>query len=57
MDDAKLDRIGDLYQEIGQLVIDMIPEEWRKVYIYSEMEEEGGCNATLKMQHPYRIYN
>lgn len=51
MVDAKLDRIGNFYQQIGQLVINMIPEEWRKVYIYAEIEEEGGEYFFLLLPH------
>jgi uncharacterized protein (TIGR01741 family) len=40
LDEAKVEPI---FQEIAQTVIDMIPEEWSKVYLYSEMEAEGGC--------------
>jgi uncharacterized protein (TIGR01741 family) len=42
MDDEKLNRIGRKYREIAQLVIDIIPEEWEKVYVYGEMQEDGG---------------
>jgi uncharacterized protein (TIGR01741 family) len=40
LDDAK---VGPIYQQIAQIVIDMIPEKWEKVYLYSKMEEVGGC--------------
>ncbi|MBN2909202.1 antitoxin YezG family protein [Polycladomyces sp. WAk] len=36
MDHAKLDR---MYQTIAQTVIEMIPEEWMKVYLYGEVME------------------
>lgn len=44
MNDEKLNRIGRKYQQIAQLVNDMIPEEWERVYIYGEMEKDGGTN-------------
>lgn len=28
-----------LYQQIGETVNDMIPEDWKKVYIYAEVSE------------------
>jgi uncharacterized protein (TIGR01741 family) len=37
VNDAK---VGAIFQEIAQIVIDMIPEKWAKVYLYSEVEEE-----------------
>ncbi|MFC4076164.1 immunity protein YezG family protein [Salinithrix halophila] len=43
MDDTKMDRIVGHYQKVGQLVHEMIPEEWEKVYIYGEMEADGGA--------------
>ncbi|MBN2910186.1 DUF600 family protein [Polycladomyces sp. WAk] len=33
MDHAKLD---SMYQSIAQTVMEMIPEEWTKVYVYGE---------------------
>lgn len=37
MDTEKLNQI---YQEIATTVIEIIPEEWEKIYIYSEIQED-----------------
>lgn len=37
MDENKLE---DIYQRIAQTVVDTIPEEWIKVYIYAEVSED-----------------
>ncbi|MFD1395305.1 immunity protein YezG family protein [Kroppenstedtia eburnea] len=34
------EKVGHMYQQIARTVIDMIPEEWDKVYLYGEVEEE-----------------
>ncbi|WP_027086708.1 immunity protein YezG family protein [Cohnella panacarvi] len=39
MDENKL---GNLYQKIVQTVIETIPEEWSKVYLYGEITEDVG---------------
>ncbi|MGP4079139.1 immunity protein YezG family protein [Pseudalkalibacillus sp. R45] len=31
-----------LYQSIGSTVIELIPEQWEKVYIYGQVEEDNG---------------
>jgi uncharacterized protein (TIGR01741 family) len=36
MDEGKLDQ---LYQQIAEVVVDIIPEEWFKVYLYDEAVE------------------
>jgi uncharacterized protein (TIGR01741 family) len=41
LDDAK---VGPIYQQIAQIVIDMIPEEWSKVYVYGEVTEGAQSN-------------
>jgi uncharacterized protein (TIGR01741 family) len=39
MDENKL---GSLYTKIAQTVIQMIPEDWKKVYLYGEITEDVG---------------
>jgi uncharacterized protein (TIGR01741 family) len=36
MDDT---RLGKLYQQMAETVIEMIPEEWEKVYLYGEVAD------------------
>lgn len=44
------ERMGQLYQEIAQMVISMIPEQWRKVIIYAEVAE--GSQNTYFYYYP-----
>lgn len=36
MNEAQLDR---LYQQIAKVIVDTIPEDWSKVYLYGEVGE------------------
>ncbi|SFJ67293.1 antitoxin YezG family protein [Thermoflavimicrobium dichotomicum] len=47
MDHPKLDSI---YQSIAQTVIEMIPEEWTKVYVYGELMD--GVQSTYFYYYP-----
>jgi hypothetical protein len=33
------DQLGKIYQQIGETIVEMIPEEWEKVYLYAEVSE------------------
>ncbi|WP_243291874.1 antitoxin YezG family protein [Bacillus sp. FJAT-47783] len=33
------EQLGKLYQQIAEVVVDTIPEEWSKVYLYGEIGE------------------
>lgn len=48
MDEAKLERI---YHQIAQTIVEMIPEEWEKVYLYGEVLE--GVQSTYFYYYPY----
>jgi hypothetical protein len=37
-------QLGKLYQQIGETINEMIPEEWEKVYLYGEVGG-GYCYA------------
>lgn len=37
-------QLGKIYQQIGETIVEMIPEEWEKVYLYGEVAE-GFCRA------------
>ena len=32
-------QLGKLYQQIGETIYDLIPEEWKKLYLYAEVSE------------------
>jgi uncharacterized protein (TIGR01741 family) len=32
-------QLGKIYQQIGETIVEMIPEEWEKVYLYAEVSE------------------
>ncbi|MDF2858793.1 MAG: hypothetical protein K0Q87_4644 [Neobacillus sp.] len=47
MNDEQLDR---LYQKIAEVVVDTIPEDWSKVYLYGEVVE--GSQSTYFYYYP-----
>ncbi|WP_308457641.1 immunity protein YezG family protein [Paenibacillus polymyxa] len=38
-------KIAELYQDIAITVIEIIPEEWSKVFIYAEVQEDVGKSS------------
>jgi len=37
---VETERMAELYQQIAEMVNDIIPEEWSKVYVYAEVQED-----------------
>jgi len=58
MDHAKLD---SMYQSIAQTVMEMIPEEWTKVYVYTERMDGVQSNYFYYYptadEEPVQIFN
>lgn len=45
------EQLGIIYQQIAELVVDIIPEEWSKVYLYGEIVE--GSQTAYFYYYPY----
>ena len=59
-----MERMNEIYGEIGQILANIAPENWEKVYVYAEMGDDWGSiipyyklgNDFINVEKPYKLY-